>query len=593
MIERKELKRSAKQVVKKHYVFLIVACLIAALLSSDFTYSFDQLSALNEETAQTQHNLPSSSLDASDVIAEFLVDGSQASEELAQEITDERIENSTDPIFGLTNGVFARIVNALTSGSIYIQIIQAIASIVGSDSLAIVILIGLGLLFIFMIWFFIQNVFTVILRRIFLEARTYEKVPFSRYMFLSHVKKWIHASFTLFLTYIYQTLWSLTIIGGIIKHYSYFLVPYIVAEDPSIGANKAITLSRKMMKGHKWECFKIDLSFIGWIMLSGITLGLSSLFYSNAYQVATFSEYYVTLRKEAKEKGIEGSELLNDHYLYEKASVSELEKAYPEAKDKVERPRLKGVKGFFAEFFGLLFKEGKEEKAYEEELKYYERYREVADVYEGKSYPTRLFTIKESDKRVIFDNLEPMRVYTIWSVILMFFIFSMIGWLWEVSLHLITDGTFVNRGAMFGPWLPIYGSGGILILLLLKKFRDKPWLNFILIIIVCGILEYTTSYVMEMNNGLKWWDYTGYFLNLNGRICAEGLMVFGIGGMAFAYVLAPVFDGLIKKIKPSLTRTLCIILVIAFISDMIYSHFYPNTGEGITDYAYINRVETL
>mgnify|MGYP000694838553 FL=1 len=122
----------------------------------------------------------------------------------------------------------------------------------------------------------------------------------------------------------------------------------------------------------------------------------------------------------------------------------------------------------------------------------------------------------------------------------MFFIFSCIGWLWEVSLHLITDGVFVNRGAMHGPWLPIYGSGGILILTLLKKFRDKPYLCFILIFVLCGFLEYTTSYVMEMNTGLKWWDYSGYFLNLDGRICAEGLCVFGIGGMAFIYVLAPV-----------------------------------------------------
>ena len=82
--------------------------------------------------------------------------------------------------------------------------------------------------------------------------------------------------------------------------------------------------------------------------------------------------------------------------------------------------------------------------------------------------------------------LDPLRDYNIWSLILMFFIFSCIGWLWEVSLHLITDGVFVNRGAMHGPWLPIYGSGGILILTLLKKFRDKPYLCFILIFVLCG-----------------------------------------------------------------------------------------------------------
>ena len=123
-----------------------------------------------------------------------------------------------------------------------------------------------------------------------------------------------------------------------------------------------------------------------------------------------------------------------------------------------------------------------------------------------------------------------------------------------------------------------------LILILLKKFRSKPLLNFLCILIVCGILEYSTSYIMEMNTGLKWWDYSGYFLNLNGRICAEGLMVFGIGGMGFIYILAPVFDNLIRKIKPAVTKIVCIFLLIVFFIDMVYSHFYPNTGEGITDY---------
>ena len=211
-------------------------------------------------------------------------------------------------------------------------------------------------------------------------------------------------------------------------------------------------------------------------------------------------------------------------------------------------------------------------------------YEAIEDVVQGRQYPRRLFPIKEENRSALLSSLNPLRDYTIWSLILMFFIFSGIGWIWEVSLHLITDGVFVNRGALHGPWLPIYGSGGILILVLLKRFRNKPMLNFFLILLVCGILEYTTSYVMEMNTGLKWWDYSGYFLNLNGRICAEGLSVFGIGGMAFVYILAPVFDNLIEKIKPIIAKILCIVLLIVFSFDAVYSHFYPNTGEGITDY---------
>ena len=138
---------------------------------------------------------------------------------------------------------------------------------------------------------------------------------------------------------------------------------------------------------------------------------------------------------------------------------------------------------------------------------------------------------------------------------------------------------------MHGPWLPIYGTGGVLVLIILNKFRDKPLLEFISIIIVCGIVEYFTSYYLEIaHNGEKWWDYSGYFLNLNGRICAEGLLVFGLGGMAAVYAIAPALDNLIKKVNTKLVITISIILVTAFTIDNIYSSKHPNMGDGITHY---------
>lgn len=109
-------------------------------------------------------------------------------------------------------------------------------------------------------------------------------------------------------------------VGGIVKTYSYFLVPYIVAENPNISANEAISLSRRMMKGHKWECFVAQLSFLGWYLLSIATFGLSAIFYSNGYNAAFFAEYYVKLRATAKSAGIKGSEWLCDEYLYAKPS---------------------------------------------------------------------------------------------------------------------------------------------------------------------------------------------------------------------------------------------------------------------------------
>ena len=107
----------------------------------------------------------------------------------------------------------------------------------------------------------------------------------------------------------------------------------------------------------------------------------------------------------------------------------------------------------------------------------------------------------------------------------------------------------MNRGTLHGPWLPIYGTGGVIILILLKKLRKKPLFEFLAAMVLCGGLEYFSSWYLEKTHGgQRWWDYTGYFLNLNGRICAEGLLTFGLGGLAIVYLLAPALDNLLSRI---------------------------------------------
>ena len=177
-----------------------------------------------------------------------------------------------------------------------------------------------------------------------------------------------------------------------------------------------------------------------------------------------------------------------------------------------------------------------------------------------------------------------MRHYSVWSLVMLFFIFSFTGWVWEVSLHLVNDGAFVNRGVLHGPWLPIYGSGGVLILVVLNRLRINPAAEFAGIVVLCGCVEYFTSYYLELtHNGQKWWDYTGYFLNLHGRICAEGLLVFG-GGMAIVYVAAPLLDNIIRKVQTRKLIPVCLLLLCVYAADTLYSSKHPNTGEGITDY---------
>ena len=96
-----------------------------------------------------------------------------------------------------------------------------------------------------------------------------------------------------------------------------------------------------------------------------------------------------------------------------------------------------------------------------------------------------------------------------------------------------------------------------------------------------------------MHNGMKWWDYSGYFLNLDGRICGEGLLIFGLGGLAITYLTAPLLDNYLRKIPYRISVPVCLILIGAFLADQSYSKRYPNEGAGITDYkgAYVEEIE--
>lgn len=181
------------------------------------------------------------------------------------------------------------------------------------------------------------------------------------------------------------------------------------------------------------------------------------------------------------------------------------------------------------------------------------------------------------------DKVNYLKGYTVISIIALFLIFSMIGWTWEVMLHLIKRGNFVNRGVLFGPWLPIYGSGGILILTILNKYRNKPKLEFLYAVLLCGIVEYFTSVYLELtHDGMRWWNYSGYFLNLNGRICLENLLVFGLGGIAVVYAIAPYIDNVLKKFNKKILTSVVWIILSIFIIDQIHSSFVPNTGKGVS-----------
>ena len=597
------MKRLGRESLKRHYAIFAAACLIAAFLAAEFTGSLNFSTAQNyEETyEQAQSDLNGEgtykiktkvdNIGWVDVIRIMTEDNMQAGREMSREIRQNAIEDSENgnPMFGRTRGVLSNIVNQVSSGSIIVTAAAAIGSITGSDNLGLLILIIIGALGIFIFWFLIQNTFPVVIRRVFLEGMIYDRVTPQRFVFLLRVKKWLKASWIMFAKYVWYLLWCLTLVGIVVKHYSYFLVPYIAAENPDMTARQAVTLSRKMMKGHKWQCFVFELSFLGWEVLGALTMGLFNILYTNPYKVAAFTRYYAELRAEAIEKGIPGAELLYDNYLYEKAESYVIAAKYPDVIKVMEQPedmaeKLTGWRGFLARNFGILLLRREQERAYERHQADYVRVHSMIDDVQREAYPVRLYPVPEEERRKLVQSLNYMRHYSLWSLIVIFLSMSMFGWLWEVGMHLVSYGEFVNRGALHGPWLPIYGTGAVLILTVLNRFRKNPALEFGAAIVLCGFLEYMTSLVMEIvTGGTKWWDYSGYFLNLNGRICAEGLLVFGIGGLAIVYIIAPVIDDLTGRLNERKVMTVCTVLLVLFLADAVYSQIHPNTGEGVTD----------
>ena len=604
---RKEIKTRARQTVKKHYMMLVMVSLIAVFLglqSSSFDnfvrmYSSESVGTDTEGMTDTRVAVGNTGL--VDVLNQTMFGDTEEGRQLSEALKKEEIERSGEEnrILGRSRGALSKIVNGITSGSLFVMFVSGINSLSGSKNLGSLILIMLAFAGVLGFNFLIVNTYTVISARMFLEGRIYDKLPAQRFVFLLRVKRWMKVSLAMLKYTIYQALWMLTVIGGVIKYYSYSQVPYILAENPDLTGREAITLSRRMMRGHKWELFLLDCSFIGWSILGACTFGLSEVFYSLPYQSASFCEYYVRLRGKAKESGILGAELLNDRYLYERAADDVLWEAYMDVLEweedtELQEERPGRIRRVLADWFGILLGSSQEERAYEERREREVRLGMLKDAAEGRMYPGRLSRFPEAAKQKRVETFHYMRRYSVWSLVLLFFIFSFIGWCWEVSLHLVLDGVFVNRGALHGPWLPIYGSGGVLLLTLLNRVRSSPVKEFFCIIFVCGMVEYWTSYYQEMvYDEMKWWDYSGYFLNLNGRICAEGLLVFGIGGMVFVYIAAPLLDNRIRVIRKQVLVWSCLILLGMYAADTVYSAGHPNEGEGITDYEVQSRFPDL
>jgi len=419
-----------------------------------------------------------------------------------------------------SNGVISVFVNSVSSsGSFGFGVLNGINSLVFKDRIASSIVILVFAVILLLLNIFVKNIITVGKCRYFLEHRRYKETGVDKLLYVYKSGKTLHIARIMFLRYIYQFLWNFTIIGGIIKSYEYSMIPYVLAENPDVGAREAFRISKQMTRGDKKRIFLIDAFYAIGYFFSTFTFNLFGVFLLDPLKECAYAEIYMELR-DAKRDIIEDIALLKDEALTE--------------------PKL---------VYG--------------------------------EYPEYAYLVKPLEKRK-WIKIDYDRNYTILTLILFFFTFAHVGWLWEVFYSLLNHGRFVNRGTMFGPWLPIYGFGGLVIIVLLRPLRKHPFIMFLGTFVACGILEYFAAWMLETLFNTKWWDYTGFFLNIHGRVCLEGLLVFGLAGVAFTYLFAPLLDNLYSKVKIKYKKIAVVVLLVFFLIDLGYSAFHPNSGAGIT-----------
>lgn len=488
MKKYQELKKNSKKSLKYHLFYSIIVCFLTTSILN-FSYKIDNLGVIN-------HFLQAINLDK--FIAPILK-------------------------FKPTYGVFASFFTQLSgTGSIALSILNVINNFVFKKIMPSSYILILSVLTFLLLYVFVSTIINVGKSRYFLEHYSYQDTSVNKLLFVYYTKNIFNVGEVMLIKMVKSFLWYFTIIGGLIKHYEYSMIPYLLAENPTIKAQDAFNISKKMTNGHKKELFLLDLNFLPWYIIGPLTFGITNIFYFRPYKEMLKASIYLEYRRPLLE---EYPNIFKDNYL--------------------ECPSTPGA------------------------------------------YPDNLYFIKEirTVKGFKYDyNCD----YDIWDLILIFFNVANIGWLWEILLCLIFEERLVNKGTMLGPWLPIYGFGAVFIIVLLKKYRQKPYQLFLMAFLLCGILEYGTAWYLETFKGLKWWDYTGFFLNIHGRVCLEGLMLFGFGGCILTYMVCPLLKNIYKKIKPNVKKTICIILVCLYLMDLGYSHFHPNTGVGITSPAKIN-----
>lgn len=161
------------------------------------------------------------------------------------------------------------------------------------------------------------------------------------------------------------------------------------------------------------------------------------------------------------------------------------------------------------------------------------------------------------------------------NYILMFFVFSAIGWIIESIYCSLGNKKLINRGFLYGPVCPIYGTGAlvfeILVTPLSQPAEKRWWLVVIVGMILADIVEYLTSYIMEKLFNARWWDYSENFLNLHGRICFKHTCYWGLFSLIYVYAVSPLYKHAIDFVPQNIRNAAVGVIIVIFIVDLIFT----------------------
>ena len=155
--------------------------------------------------------------------------------------------------------------------------------------------------------------------------------------------------------------------------------------------------------------------------------------------------------------------------------------------------------------------------------------------------------------------------------LVLFYVYSLLGWCMEMVYCGIREHRLVNRGFLLGPCCPIYGVGMVTITVLFQHARFGFAAVFVMIIVFCTALEYAASVVMEHFFHTRWWDYNDMKFNIHGRVCMETMLPFGLLGCYALYRVNPFFLQLYHTVPYSISRKIVIGLVLMTLIDLLVS----------------------